>query len=171
MNGSWRAAGCMLIALASPLAAKQEGAVPERPPYRVERAASPITVDGMLVDLPIRLPRGSDARLLRFDAPGYESYSIRVDGAQDRKLLLPMRKLAQGSPPAPSGKSHASAARGARSSGSGTKARVDPKARGEKEAGSARDAPATATGTTSAAGQTAPPPLPEGGKKKLITDF
>ncbi len=51
MNGRRRIVASMLIALASPLAARQQGTTPprsERPAYRVERATSPITVDGVL---------------------------------------------------------------------------------------------------------------------------
>jgi uncharacterized protein DUF5916/cellulose/xylan binding protein with CBM9 domain len=54
MNRSWKFACCLLLAIASPLVAKQsqEGGAPrpERPAYRVERAASPVTVDGVLDD-------------------------------------------------------------------------------------------------------------------------
>jgi uncharacterized protein DUF5916/cellulose/xylan binding protein with CBM9 domain len=56
MNGRWTTVVCMLLALASPLAARQPqegGAAPprsQRPAYKVERASSPITVDGVLDD-------------------------------------------------------------------------------------------------------------------------
>jgi hypothetical protein len=54
MKRNWRAAGCMMLALASPLAARQSqeaGTTPprgERPLHKVERATSPIVVDGVL---------------------------------------------------------------------------------------------------------------------------
>ena len=54
MNWRWTGAFCALLALASPLAAKQAqqgGAIPpqaSRPAYQVERATSPIAVDGVL---------------------------------------------------------------------------------------------------------------------------
>ncbi len=56
MNGRWTTVVCMLLALASPLAARQsqEGgaATPRaaRPVHKVGRAASPIVVDGVLDD-------------------------------------------------------------------------------------------------------------------------
>ncbi len=51
MNGRWRVVASVLLALASPLAARQQATAParsERPAYRVERATSPITIDGVL---------------------------------------------------------------------------------------------------------------------------
>jgi tRNA A-37 threonylcarbamoyl transferase component Bud32 len=60
----------------------------EQPPPGLQ-----VTVDGVLTDLPVRLPRGPQLRVLRFDAPGFETYVVRVDGRQDRKIMLPMRRV------------------------------------------------------------------------------
>ena len=51
------------------------------------------TIDGVVRDLPIEIARGPALHELRFDAPGYETFSLRVDGTQDRKLVLPMKKV------------------------------------------------------------------------------
>jgi len=104
-----------------------------------------VTVDGLLADMPFALPHGPQVHELRFDASGYESYSIRVDGTQDRQLVLPMRKLA--------------AAASTRPTRAAAPARV---------ARAARKASAETPPATPPASDDTPPPSP---KKKLITDF
>ena len=45
-----------------------------------------VLVDGVLEDLPIRLPRGEAVHVLRFEAPGYEAREWKVNGRKDRTL-------------------------------------------------------------------------------------
>jgi serine/threonine-protein kinase len=125
-----------------------------------------VTVDGVLADLPLHLPRGSALRVLRFDAPGYDTFEVRVDGTQDRKLLLPMRKAAAA--PGTAAGSPAARAAGARSPGGRRpdSARAD----GARPGGASEPRPARpepARGSAPAASGAAPAPAP----RTLITDF
>jgi serine/threonine-protein kinase len=53
-----------------------------------------VTVDGVLRDLPLTLPRGPQVYRLHFVAAGHEPYEIAVDGMHEhRTLVLGMRKI------------------------------------------------------------------------------
>ena len=53
-----------------------------------------VTVDGVLKDLPLRLPRGPQVHRLRFEAAGHEPYEVGVDGMREqRTLVLSMKKI------------------------------------------------------------------------------
>jgi hypothetical protein len=59
------------------------------------------TVDGALKELPIVLPYGPEIHSLLFEAPGYESHEIRLDGMREhRSLVLTMKKRAAPGPEA-----------------------------------------------------------------------
>jgi serine/threonine protein kinase len=70
----------------------------------VENAPSDlqITVDGVLKDLPLTIPRGPQVHRLRFEAVGYEPYEVGVDGTRERRTLrLAMKKTDSLNPQAP----------------------------------------------------------------------
>ena len=55
-----------------------------------------VTVDGVAKELPVALPAGPELHTLLFEAPGYESTQVRVDGTREhRSLVLAMKPLAQ----------------------------------------------------------------------------
>jgi serine/threonine-protein kinase len=61
---------------------------------QVENGPPDLTVqlDGEVVEPPIRLPRGPEAHVLRFEAPDYKSYELKVDGKKNRAIRLTMVK-------------------------------------------------------------------------------
>jgi len=53
-----------------------------------------VTVDGVLKNLPLTLPRGPQVHRLRFEAVGHEPYEVGVDGMREqRTLVLSMKKI------------------------------------------------------------------------------
>jgi hypothetical protein len=114
-----------------------------------------VSVDGLLKELPLVLPYGPEIHSLLFEAPGYESHEIRLDGLREhRSLVLNMKK----------------------------RAASGPEANGEKKptkrhAATARARPASPRAEASLPAVASPPQTPAARQKpadtnvKMITDF
>jgi serine/threonine-protein kinase len=96
--GTWQVSRSRLLASPFPVIEPRAKVTPPAPTAaRIDIKNAPpgliVSIDGVVTDLPILLPAGYDVHTIFFEAPGYKSTEMHVDGSEPRALVLAMKPV------------------------------------------------------------------------------